>query len=107
LSKKLEELVASKAGVSQAELEDAYLSLGTLEEELAEVEAKMEPLFAAKAKAKAAINKANAALKKANAERDPVAEEWARASWIVRNADPDQPPPPMGNQPPGIKSFRS
>ena len=107
MSKKLDQLDAAKAGVSQAILTKAYDELPLLIEENDEVEAKMEELLEKKRKAKAALNKANAALKAYLPTRDAVAEEWARASWIVRNADPDQPPPPTGIVPPGIKTPRS
>lgn len=107
MSKPLDQLDASKAGVSQAELEDAFLSLATLEEENAAEEAKMETVIEAKKKARVVLDKATEKVREALAVRDPIAEEWARASWIVRNADPDQPPPPLGNQPPRIKSVRA
>lgn len=106
MSKPLDQLDASKAGVSQAELEEAFLSLATLEEENAAEEAALEPVIEAKKKARAALDKATLKVREALARRDPVAEEWARAAWIVRNADPDQPPPPLGNQAPRIKSVR-
>lgn len=105
--KPLDALDASKAGVTQAELEEAFLSVATLEEELAEVEKKLEAGLDKKRKAKEALMTVNESLREILQERDPIAEELARASWIVRNADPDQPPPPMGNRPPGIKSVRS
>ncbi len=107
MSKPLEQLDASKAGVSQAELEDAFLSLATLEEENAAEEAALELVREAKKKARAALDKATLKVREALATRDPVAEEWARADWIVRNADPDQPPPPLGKQGPRIKSVRA
>ena len=106
MSKKLDELDASKAGVSQAELEEAFLSLATLEEENAAEEAALETVIEAKKKARVGLDKATEKVREALAKRDPVAEEWARASWIVRNADPDQPPPPLGNQAPRIRARR-
>lgn len=106
-TKKLDALDASKAGVSQAELEDAFLSLGTLEEELTEADEAVTAAIAAKKKASTAYDKAKDGVKDALATRDPVKEEWQRADWIVRNADPDQPPPAVGNQAPTIKSQRS
>jgi hypothetical protein len=107
LSKPLDQLDASKAGVSQAELEEAFLSLATLEEENAAEEVKLEAVIEAKKKARAGLDKATEKVREALAVRDPVAEEWARAAWIVRNADPDQPPPPLGNRPPRISSVRA
>jgi len=107
LSKKLEDLSAAKAGVSQAELEEAFLSLGTLEQENAEQEGLLEAATAAKEKARTALNKANDNMRAVLSVRDPIQEELQRASWIVRNADPDQPVPPLGNQAPRIKSVRS
>ena len=106
MSRPLEELDAAKAGVSQAELEDAFLSLGTLVEEKDQAEAALESALTVKREAKEALKAANENLKEVLALRDPIAEEWARADWIVRNADPDQPPPPLGSRPPGIKSKR-
>ncbi len=107
MSKKLDELDASKAGVSQAELEDAFLSLATLEEENTAEEAALETVIEAKKKARAGLDKATEKVREALAKRDPVAEEWARAAWIVRNADPDHPPPPLGKQAPRISSVRT
>ncbi len=107
MSKQLDQLDAAKAGVSQAELEDAFLSLGTLEEENMAEEAKLEAVIEAKKKARAGLDKATEKVREVLAIRDPVAEEWARAAWIVRNADPDQPPPPLGNQAPRISSVRA
>jgi len=106
LSKKLDELVASQAGVSQAELEEAFLSLATLEEELVTEEAALETARVAKVKARAALDKANDRVRTAILSRDPVFEEHQRASWIVRNADPDQPVPPTGIQPPRVRARR-
>ena len=106
MSKKLDQLVASQAGVSQAELEEAFLSLATLEEELAAEEASLEIVMAAKDKARAAFEKAKDKVRTALASRDPVFEEHQRASWIVRNADPDQPVPPTGIQPPRVGARR-
>lgn len=105
--KSLDALDASKAGVSQAELEESFLSLATLEEEMAEADSNVEAALTKKRKAKEDLASANENLRSALAVRDPIAEELARASWIVRNADPDHPAPPMGNRPPGIKSVRS
>lgn len=107
MSKKLEALDAAKAGVSQAELETAFTFLPALMEESKEVEAELEAALAAKRQAKEALQAATEAVREVLRRRDPVAEELARADWIVRNADPDQPPPPLGNRPPGIKSVRS
>lgn len=106
MSKTLEELDASKAGVTQAELESAFSFLSALEEEKKEVDTELEAARANKLEAKEALVAANMAIKDILSRRDPIAEEWARADWIVRNADPDQPTPPMGNRPPGIKSKR-
>jgi len=106
LSKNLDELDASKAGVSQAELEESFLSLATLEEELAAEEAALELAVSAKDKSRTALNKATEKVREAAASRDPVFEEHQRASWIVRNADPDQPVPPLGNQAPTIRARR-
>ena len=105
--KPLDALDASKAGVTQAELEEAFISLATLEEEAAEVEPKLEAALEKKRKAKEALVAANMELRDILSQRDPIVEELARASWIVRNADPDTPPPPMGNRPPNVKSLRS
>lgn len=104
--KKLDQLDAAKAGVSQAVLTQAYDTLPMLEKENEEWEAKLETAQAALSKASEAKEKAKAKVREVLADRDPVAEEWARASWIVRNADPDQPPPPTGIVPPSIKSPR-
>ncbi len=106
MSKKLDQLVASQAGVSQAELEEAFLSLATLEEELVAEEASLETALAAKVKARTALEKATDKVRTALASRDPVFEEHQRASWIVRNADPDHPVPPTGIQPPRVGARR-
>ena len=106
MSKSLDDLDASKAGVSQAELEDSFLSLATLEEELASEDATLEAAIEVKRKAKANLYKATDKVKEALATRDPVQEEWQRADWVVRNADPDQPPPPLGKQGPRIQTMR-
>lgn len=107
MSRPLEELDAAKAGVSQSELEAAFAFLPALEQEKDEIEAELADAHKVKLEAKAAVQKANANLKEVLAERDPIVEEWARADWIVRNADPDQPPPPLGQRAPRIKSQRS
>lgn len=104
MTKKLDQLDASKAGVSQAELEDAFLSLATLTEEMEEHEAGIETAIAAKRKAKEAHMKAAQKVKDLLPARDLAKEKWQRADWIVRNADPDQPVPPLGNQAPRIKA---
>lgn len=104
--KKLDQLDAAKAGVSQAVLTQAYDTLPMLEKENAEWEEKLATAQDALQKAQDAKEKAKAKVREILADRDAVAEEWAKASWIVRNADPDQPPPPVGNQPPGIKTPR-
>ena len=106
MSKKLDQLVASQAGVSQAELEEAFLSLATLEEELAAEEANLAATRVVKDKARAAYEKAKDKVRAASRLRDPVFEEHQRASWIVRNADPDQPVPPTGIQPPRVRARR-
>jgi len=106
LSKNLDQLDASKAGVSQAELEESFLSIATLEEELVVEEAALETALAAKAKSRVTLDKAIAKVRKAILSRDPVFEELQRASWIVRNADPDQPVPPLGKQAPTIRAKR-
>lgn len=106
MSKPLDQLEASQAGVSDAELEVAFLELPMLEEELAGEEASLEAALAAKTKARAAFDKARDKVREALAKRDPVFEEHQRASWIVRNADPDQPVPPTGIQPPRIRARR-
>ncbi len=106
MSKKLDELVASQAGVSQSELEEAFLSLATLEEELEAEEAALETARVANVKARTAYEKAKDRVLAASRSRDPVFEEYQRASWIVRNADPDQPVPPTGIQPPDVRARR-
>ncbi len=106
MSKKLDELVASQAGVSQAELEEAFLSLATLEEELVAEEANLETARAAKIKARTSFEKATDRVRAAILTRDPVFEEHQRASWIVRNADPAHPVPPTGIQPPSVVARR-
>lgn len=106
MSKSLDQLDASKAGVSQAELEESFLSIATLEEELEVEQAKVDTARAAKVKARTALTNAANKVKTAQIGRDPVKEELQRAAWIVRNADPDQPPPPMGNQAPTITAKR-
>lgn len=93
MPKALDKLDASKAGVSQAELETAFVSLGTLEEELADEDAALESALDGKRRARATLDKATDKVREAIATRDPVYEEWQRADWIVRNADPDQPIP--------------
>ena len=106
MSKKLDELVASQAGVSQTELEEAFLSLATLGEELEVEEATLETARVAKDKARTGYEKAKDRVRAALASRDPVFEEHQRASWIVRNADPDHPVPPTGIQPPRVRARR-
>lgn len=86
----LDELSASKAGVSQAELEMAYLSLGTLTEELAEADAAVQEALAEKKVVRA---ETQAKLRELMEYRDPIKEEWQRAGWIVRNANVDHPNP--------------
>ena len=106
MSKPLDQLDASQAGVSQAELEAAFLELPELEKELATEEANLETALAAKVKARTAFGKAKERVQAALTTRDPVFEECQRAAWIVRNADPDQPPPPTGIVPPDIRAMR-
>ncbi len=106
MSKKLDELVASQAGVSQSELEEAFLSLATLGEELEVEEATLETARATKDKARIAYEKAKDRVRAASSSRDPVFLDHQRASWIVRNADPDQPVPPTGIQPPRVGARR-
>lgn len=107
LSKKLEQLDAAKAGVSQAILTQAFDTLPMLEKENDEWEGKLETAQENLRTAKVAFAKAREAMRDVLKERDAVAEEWARASWIVRNADPDHPQPPLGAQAPRIKTPRS
>ncbi len=106
MSKPLDQLVASQAGVSQADLEVAFLELPELEKELVTVEAPLEAARIAKLKARVAFDKANDRVRAAVALRDPVFEELQRASWIVRNADPDYAAPPTGIQPPQVRAQR-
>ena len=106
MSKPLDQLDASKAGVSQAELEDAFLSLATLEENLATEEAALETALVAKRKARTTHMNAGAKVRGLLETRDPAKDDWQRADWIVRNADPDQPPPPLGNQAPRTTAMR-
>lgn len=106
MSKPLDQLVASQAGVSQAQLEVAFLELPELEKELVAVEAPLEAARAAKLKARMAFDKANDKVRAAVAARDPVFEELQRASWIVRNADPDYAVPPTGIRPPEVRALR-
>ncbi len=106
MSKPLDQLDASQAGVDQAELEVAFLELPELEVELVTEEANLETALAAKIKARIAFDKANEKVRAALLTRDPVFEECQRASWIVRNADPDQPTPPTGIVPPQVRAMR-
>ncbi len=106
MSKSLDQLDASQAGVSQADLEVAFLELPELETELVTVEATLETARAAKLKARIAFDKANDRVRVAVAVRDPVFEELQRASWIVRNADPDYITPPTGIAPPEVRAMR-
>ncbi len=106
MSKPLDKLDASQAGVSQAELEVAFLELPELETELVKVEAVLETALAVKLNARTALDKATEKVRAALASRDPVFLECQRASWIVRNADPDQPPPPTGIVPPRLSGMR-
>jgi hypothetical protein len=106
MAKKLDQLDAAKAGVTQAVLTQAFDTLPMLEEEHTEWEGKLETALTDKRKARTALDDATDKVREILSTRDAVTEEWARASWIVRNADPDQPAPPLGNQPPGIKTLR-
>ncbi len=106
MSKPLDQLVASQAGVSQADLEVAFLELPELEAELVTVEAPLLAAREAKLKARLALEKATDKVRDAIAVRDPVFEELQRASWIVRNADPDYASPPTGIMPPEVRSMR-
>ncbi len=107
MSKPLDQLDASQAGVSQAELEVAFLERPELETELVAVEATLETARAAKLKARIAFEKATDKVRVAIAGRDPVFEELQRASWIVRNADPDYATPPTGIVPPEVRAMRT
>lgn len=107
MSKELKDLVAAEAGVSQAVLTKAFDELGPLVAELEEVEAERAISLAAKKKAQAAYEKVKDETREVLRKRDAVREEWKFADWIVRNADPDHPPPPTGIQPPRIKTPRS
>ena len=107
MSKPLDQLDASQAGVSQAELEVAFLELPELETELVAVEATLETARAAKLKARTAFEKATDKVRAAIADRDPVFEEHQRAAWIVRNADPDYATPPTGIVPPEVRAMRT
>jgi len=106
-NKPLDQLDASKAGVSQAELEESFLSIATLAEELVVEEAALETAVTAKYKSRTALDKATDKVRDALVSRDPVFEELQRAEWIVRNADPDQPTPPLGNQAPTVRARRA
>jgi len=105
--KPLKDLDPVKAGVSLAVLTKAFDTLDLLEAELAEEDAKVADGLVKKKKAQAAYDKAKDDMRALLHVRDAVQEEWQQASWIVRNADPDQPPPPLGNRVPGIKTPRS
>ncbi len=107
MSKELKDLIAAEAGVSQAVLTKAFDELSPLVSELEEVEAEFATALAAKKKAQAVFEKVKEATKVVLRKRDAVREEWKVADWIVRNADPDQPPPPTGIRPPSIKTPRS
>ena len=106
MSKPLDQLDASQAGVSQAELEVAFLELPELEKELELVEAPLETARVKKLAARTAFEKATDKVRDAISVRDPVFEEHQRASWIVRNADPDYPTPPTGIMPPQVRAKR-
>lgn len=106
MSKPLDQLIASQAGVSQADLEVAFLELPELEKELVAVEAPLLAAREAKFKARTAFEKANDKVRAAVLIRDPVFEELQRASWIVRNADPDYATPPTGIMPPQVRAKR-
>lgn len=106
MSKPLDQLDASQAGVSQAELEVAFLELPELEAELVTVEAPLEMAREAKAKARMALDKATDKVRAAILVRDPVFEELQRAAWIVRNADPDYATPPTGIVAPEVRAAR-
>jgi len=106
LSKPLDQLDASQAGVSEAELEIAFLELPELEKELELVEAPLETARVANLKARTAAEKTKEKVLVAIAVRDPIFEEHQRASWIVRNADPDYATPPTGIRPPQVRAKR-
>lgn len=106
MSKPLDQLDASQAGVTQAELEVAFLELPELEAELVAVEAPLETARVANLKARTAAEKTKEKVLAAIAVRDPVFEEHQRASWIVRNADPDYATPPTGIRPPQVRAKR-
>lgn len=106
MSKPLEELVAAQAGVSQAVLDRAYNDLTSLEAEMAAAEAEAEKAIAKKKDAQASYDKVKDSTREVLHKRDAIFEEWQRAAWIVRNADPDHPAPPTGIRPPDIKTPR-
>ncbi len=106
MSKPLDQLDASQAGVSQAELEIAFRELPELEKELVREEAALETALAAKIKARTILDKANEKVRAVLVSRDPVFEECQRVTWIVHNADPDTPIPLTGVFAPRIKAMR-
>jgi hypothetical protein len=106
LSKKLEELEAGQAGVSQAVLERAFKDLPSLEIEKDEVEAEFATALEAKKTAQAKYLEVKQQTHDKLRQRDAIFEEWQRAAWIVRNADPDYPTPPTGIRPPDIETPR-
>jgi hypothetical protein len=107
MAKKLAELDAGKAGVNQAELTVAFDTLPILAKELDAADKAQAAALKAKKALSAEAAVAKESLREANAHRDGIFEEWQRAAWIVRNADPDQPPPALGLRPPAIKTHRS
>lgn len=102
----MSDLVAEQAGVSQEELDDAVEKLSALEAELAKADENLAAALAAKEEAYAAYQEALAAAHAASKARDPIYEEYQRAAWIARNADPDYPAPPTGIVPPRVIAQR-
>jgi hypothetical protein len=99
-------LEATQAGVSQAVLERAFADLPSLEMEKDEIEAEFAAALAAKKEAQAAYMEVKKKTQDKLRERDAIFEEWQRAAWIVRNADPSYPTPPTGIRPPDINTPR-
>lgn len=105
-AKKLDQLQAGKAGVSKGELAEAFEAVDGLKAELAEADATLAVALEAKEKAAVALQEAKEKAKAASEARDPIYQEWQRADWIVRNSDPDQPTPPMGQAGPRVIAKR-
>lgn len=107
MSKALKELDASKAGVSQGELEEAFANLDALKAELEEADEVLGKALSEKEKKAEALQVSKEKALAASQFRDPIYQEWQRADWIVRNADPDQPPPLVGQNGPRIIAKRA